>query len=146
MATSAIKIQPGMLSLHTYNTYRDMMTFQAPSKKPICQRYQRGECSGKCPYFHPTNLVSHYVSFNMNPVNLSCSFLISRLNPLLSKQHPQTPENRSPPRTPRNPQHNRPPAPLPQRSHSHQKKMKNLWAPSNIHSSHVAHSIVHFCS
>ncbi|KAF9780319.1 hypothetical protein BJ322DRAFT_332572 [Thelephora terrestris] len=56
MATSAMKIQPGTLSLHTYNTYRDMMTIQAPSKKPICQRYQRGECSGKCPYFHPASL------------------------------------------------------------------------------------------
>ena len=94
MATSTMKIQPGTLSLHTYNTYRDMMTMQAPNKKPVCQKYQKGECSGKCPYFHPRNLVRHFFEPLHDPSQ--------RLLPILDKP-PQSAPLKTTPTTPKQP-------------------------------------------
>ena len=60
MATSAMKPSPVVSHLDKYSLYRDMMSCPAPTKKPVCQKYQKGECNGlRCPYFHPKDLVSY---------------------------------------------------------------------------------------
>ena len=62
MATATMKPPVAVSHLDKHNPYRDTVSPPIPTKKPVCPKYQKGECDGqrqRCPYYHPKDLVGY---------------------------------------------------------------------------------------
>ncbi|KAF9651269.1 hypothetical protein BDM02DRAFT_3139629 [Thelephora ganbajun] len=116
MATSVVKASPGVPRLHMYSHYRDMMSLSVPTKKPICARYQKGECNGlRCPYFHPKDLPTQPTPPKSTPTTTKQP-AVPTLNPTKppTEPTPKTPTSK-PPQQPKNDRKSVSPAVVPER-------------------------------
>ena len=89
-----MKMPSGVSHLDKFSQCRDMMSFPAPSKKKVCSKYEKGQCSGsQCPYFHPKDLVSHLwaaprclLMFAVQTVNKTTRPAQQKATPVVTKQ------------------------------------------------------------